>query len=131
MTINSRRYAKLLKAQKLVKARDEANLENLRVERETIAQEDWFLLSLMGQDSMTDHFDPTLVARRLQRNARHGVVLDDEISKQRQSLLQSSRRCDIIDGKYKIAIEAEERKEMSNMLEEYVATKIVKHSSLG
>lgn len=131
MTINSRRYAKLLKAQKLVKARDEANLENLRVERENIAQEDRFLLSLMGQDSMTDHFDPTLVAHRLQRNARHGVVLDDEISKQRQSLLQSSRRCDIIDEKYKIAIEAEERKEMSNMLEEYVATKIVKHSSLG
>ncbi|MHC5308388.1 hypothetical protein [Bartonella sp. LJL80] len=131
MAADSRRYAKLLKAQTLVKARDEADLEESRSQRQLLSEEDEYLFSLMENGSEIDFFDPNLLARRLQRNAKREAVLDAQILKQRQTLLEASRRCDVLDEKRKYAREAEDRKEMADMLEEYVAAKIAKDSSLG
>lgn len=127
----SQRYARLLKAQKLVKARDEAELEGTQNALSALSEEDRFLFSLMEKGSTADFFDPTLVSRRLEKNARKGAILGNLIAEQRRTLLQSSRRCDVIDEKRKAAQDAEERKDIANMLEEYVAAKIVKDTSLG
>lgn len=127
----SQRYAKLLKAQKLVKARDEAELEGSINTRLALKDEDNFLFSLTEKGQMPDFFNPLLVANRLERNARKEAILENLIVRQRKTLLQSSRRYDVIDNKRKAALEAEERKDLSNMLEEYVAAKIVKDTSLG
>lgn len=131
MPTASQRYARLLKAQKLVKARDEAELEGTQSARSALAEEDQFLFSLMEKGSTADFFDPMLVSRRLEKNARKEAILDNLIVEQRKTLLQSSRRCDVIDKKRKAAQDAEERKDMAKMLEEYVAAKIVKDTSLG
>ena len=80
MTNDIQRLGKLLKAQKLVKMRDEANLENSRGLRQS---------------------------------------------------LDSSRRCDVIDEKLQQAKDIEQRKDMAAMLEEYVAAKIIKDTSLA
>lgn len=127
----SQRYARLLKAQKLVKARDEAELEGTQNALSALSEEDRFLFSLMEKGSTADFFDPTLVSRRLEKNARKEAILDNLIAEQRRTLLQSSRRCDVIDEKRKAAQDAEERKDIAKMLEEYVAAKIVKDTSLG
>ncbi|MCT6870251.1 MAG: hypothetical protein M3Z70_00220 [Bartonella sp.] len=131
MTNDIQRFGKLLKAQKLVKMRDEANLENSRGLRQSLDEEDHFLMSLMEHGSQADFFDPTLLSRRLERNARHEAVLDHEIANQTQTLLQSSRRCDVIDEKLQRAKDIEQRKDMAAMLEEYVAAKIIKDTSLA
>ncbi|WP_297326517.1 hypothetical protein [uncultured Bartonella sp.] len=127
----SQRYARLLKAQKLVKARDEAELEGTQNALSALSEEDRFLFSLMEKGSTADFFDPTLVSRRLEKNARKETILGNLIAEQRRTLLQSSRRCDVIDEKRKAAQDAEERKDIAKMLEEYVAAKIVKDTSLG
>lgn len=127
----SQRYARLLKAQKLVKARDEAELEGTQNALSALSEEDRFLFSLMEKGSTADFFDPTLVSRRLEKNARKEAILGNLIAEQRRTLLQSSRRCDVIDEKRKAAQDAEERKDIAKMLEEYVAAKIVKDTSLG
>lgn len=131
MPTSSQRYARLLKAQKLVKARDEAELEGTQNQRSALSDEDKYLFSLMENGSASSLFDPMMVAKRLDKNARQEAILDNLITQQRKTLLQSSRRCDVIDEKRKAAEEAEERKEMAKMLEEYVAAKIVKDTSLG
>ena len=131
MPTSSQRYARLLKAQKLVKARDEAELEGTQNQRSALSDEDKYLFSLMENGSAYSLFDPMMVAKRLDKNARQEAILDNLIAQQRKTLLQSSRRCDVIDEKRKAAEEAEERKEMAKMLEEYVAAKIVKDASLG
>ncbi|WP_295895843.1 hypothetical protein [uncultured Bartonella sp.] len=127
----SQRYARLLKAQKLVKARDEAELEGTQNALSALSEEDRFLFSLMEKGSTADFFDPTLLSRRLEKNARKEAILGNLIAEQRRTLLQSSRRCDVIDEKRKAAQDAEERKDIAKMLEEYVAAKIVKDTSLG
>lgn len=131
MATASQRYARLLKAQKLVKARDKAELEGSQSARSALTDEDQFLFSLMEKGSTADFFDPMLVSRRLEKNARQEAILDNLIAEQRKTLLQSSRRCDVIDEKRKAAQDAEDRKDMAKMLEEYVAAKIVKDTSLG
>ncbi len=131
MPTQSQRYARLLKAQKLVKARDEAELEGTQSQRSALEDEDKFLFSLMENGSQSDLFDPMMISRRLEKNARNEAVLDNLIVKQRKTLLQSTRRCDVIDEKRKAAEDIEERKELAKMLEEYVAAKIVKDTSLG
>ncbi|MBH9981941.1 hypothetical protein H3S89_03915 [Bartonella sp. B10834G6] len=131
MPTSSQRYARLLKAQKLVKARDEAELEGTQTQRSALTDEDQFLFSIMEHGSASNLFDPMMVSKRLDKNARKEAILDNIIAQQRKTLLQSTRRCDVIDEKRKAAEDAEERKEMAQMLEEYVAAKIVKDTSLG
>lgn len=131
MPTESRRYAKLLKAQKLVKERDEAVLNNAVSMRTNLAEEDNFLFSVMDNETTSRFFDPLMVANRLESNARKEAILDNSIVKLRQALLESSRRYDAIDEKRKVALETEERKDLAKMLEEYVAARIVKDTSLG
>ena len=131
MPTSSQRYARLLKAQKLVKARDEAELEGTQTQRSALTDEDQFLFSIMEHGSASNLFDPMMVSKRLDKNARKEAILDNIIAQQRKTLLQSTRRCDVINEKRKVAEDAEERKEMAQMLEEYVAAKIVKDTSLG
>ena len=66
----SQRYERLLKAQKLVKARDEVELEGSLTTRSALKDEDQFLFSLMARETRLDCFDPLLVANSLERNAR-------------------------------------------------------------
>jgi len=116
----SRRYAQLFKTQTLLKEREELQLTQARRELAALEEETRYLFWLMQKGSTTDFIDPLLLARRLERTRQAQVKVQEKIDMMFQSLLQTSRRCDMIAEKHRTARMQEERKEMANMLEEFI-----------
>jgi len=121
MKAASRRYAKLLKVQNLVKMRDEMELQASRRDLAGLKEEDLYLLSLMQRSSNMDFIDPSLITRRFERNRHKESVLQARITDNISTLLQASRRCGILQEKKKEIQDGEERRELVDMLEEYIA----------
>lgn len=126
MKNSSRRFAKLLEAQNLIKARDEAELETSRRALGFVEEENRYLFALMQNGSNADYVNPLLIARRLERNRRKEGLLQAKIAEDIKVLLQTSRRCDMLEEKHRGVLEGEARKELGDMLEEFITARTMK-----
>lgn len=121
----SRRYAQLFKTQTLLKEREELQLTQARRKLAALEEETRYLFWLMQKGSTTDFIDPLLLARRLERTRQAQAIIQAKIETMIQSLLQATRRCEMIAEKQRAARTQEERKEMADMMEEFVTRTVL------
>jgi len=120
-TQSSRHYARLLNAQKLLKARDEADLALLKRELTVLEEENNLLSAMMARGSYADFVDPLLISQRMERNHRTQARLKTEIEAQIKIWLQSSNRHRRIAEKQAKAQAHEARAELAEFLGEVIA----------
>ncbi|AQS40925.1 MAG: Hypothetical protein BHV28_02020 [Candidatus Tokpelaia hoelldobleri] len=121
----SRRYAQLFKTQTLLKEREELQLTQARRELAALEEETRYLFWLMQKGATTDFIDPLLLARRLERTRQAQAAVQAKVDTMIQSLLQATRRCEMIAEKQRAARAQEEHKEMADMMEEFVTRTVL------
>jgi len=117
---SSSHYARMLTAQKLLKARDEAELAALKHDLNVLAEENHLLALMLARGSYADFVDPQLIAQRIERNHRAGSRLTDKIETQIANWLQSSRRADRMTEKKAQARAHEARNQLSKSLDDII-----------
>ncbi|ENN90188.1 hypothetical protein [Bartonella bovis] len=126
----SKRYHKLFKIQSFMKAYHKIELEGLNNQLSACEEETRTLFSLMEKEGAPDFWDASFLARRLQCIAKTEKQLRGQIVQKKQIVHEASSRLQRLEEKCKEVQVIEERQQFSNMLEDYVADKMVKDVSL-
>jgi len=121
MQAKSHPYAKILRAMAVLKARDEANLATTQRHMAQLREENETLYAMMRRESYADFVSPALIAKRVKCNHERQHVYHLTEARQKKTLLQSSRRYDRFEEKYKVACQEEEQKKQTLNIDEYVS----------
>ncbi|MEL6089619.1 hypothetical protein [Bartonella schoenbuchensis] len=125
-----KRYRKLLKIQSFMKAYHKIELEGLHNQLSACEEETRALFSLMEKEKAPDFLDANFLAQRLQRIAKTEKHLQGQIVEKKQIVYEASSRLQRLEEKCKEVKVIEERQQFSNMLEDYIADKMIKNVSL-
>lgn len=121
--MDSKRYKKLLKIQKLVYQRDLTFLSNALAEKKRVDNEKEKLIQMSERLPQEICFDYSWITKKIKNNAVKSNEVDDFVEEKKKNVQLLHHRCDILSEKYKIFSQKEERKIESLALSEYLNTK--------
>ncbi|MDN5249201.1 hypothetical protein [Bartonella sp. TP] len=127
MQSSSKRYKKLLKAQRLIKLRDEMQVRILEKEKNKLDEDKLAMYDMLQKlDKIT--CDPVIISKALSRNAVSKRQVEQSIAIETQKFLQSQHRVELLQTKQIEASRMEERKRVEANIIERVALQTIKVS---
>ena len=125
-----RNLKKLIELQKLGSARLEQALAAANARKGALDEEREALIAMQDRryDGDALNIDPSLLIRRLGSNAAESQQLEQRLDTQRKALLQEQRRVELLEDRLADAKSARERRELANLIEEFISRKTTNSS---
>ena len=127
---NPRNLKKLIELQKLGSARLEQALAVASARKGVLDEEREALIAMQDRhyDGDALNIDPSLLIRRLGRNAAESQQLEQRLESQRKALLQEQRRVELLEDRLADSKNDRERRELSSLIEEFISRKTTNRS---
>ncbi|PYE87676.1 hypothetical protein [Phyllobacterium leguminum] len=124
---------KMIAVQSLMKARLEMAISGLANALAGIEAENGELLAMLDRryEGQAAFVDPAAILTRINANMRRKELLEQELANQRQALLQTSRRTELLEGRMVDLGQAMERKMQAEVIEEFGASRPSSSSGLS
>lgn len=119
--MDSKSLRKMIALQSLMKARLEMAIAGLAAALAGIETENAELLAMLDRryEGHAAFVDPAAILSRLNSNMRRKGELERELTSQRQTLLQTSRRTELLEEQKTEVAQAMERKTQADVIEEF------------
>ncbi|WP_420960866.1 hypothetical protein [Brucella sp. IR073] len=121
---------KMIAVQSLMKARQEMTISRLTAALAEAEAENGELIAMLDRryDGQARFIDPAAILTRINTNMRRKAELEKELARERQHLLQTSRRTEMLQGRMADCRREDEKKTLALLIEEFAAKQT--HSSL-
>jgi hypothetical protein len=124
--MDSKSLKKMIALQSLMKARLEMVISRLAGTLAGIETENGEMLAMLDRryEGHASFVDPAAILSRISANMRRKAELEIELASQRQTLLQTSRRTELLEERMTGFGEVMERKRQADIIEEFALRKI-------
>lgn len=121
--LESKRYKKILKAQKILKIAKEVNLKNNQIAKDILLDKRQQLFDMQNSESSDETMWIDWIPKAIKHTYSKELFLNEKIEQQKKEVFQKQKRIDISEDKYKQSYAAEQQQKYNLELEEHLNTK--------